>query len=829
MDKKYDYRSAEPQIKEFWEKEEVYAFKPNGKRVFSIDTPPPTISGSLHIGHIFSYTHTDIIARFNRMKDKNVFYPFGFDDNGLPTERYVEKKRKVSPFGIGRSKFINICLEETKKAEQEFQNLWQSVGLSVDWQLWYSTISPKVRKISQKSFIKLYEKGFIYRKNEPALYCTHCRTSVAQAELDDQEIEASFNDIVFLSSDGEKLIISTTRPELLASCVALFYNPNDKRYQKLKNKEAIVPLYGYNVKIIADEKVDPEKGSGLVMCCTFGDKTDIQWYKEYKLPYRESIGRNGKWTKATGILEDLKVADARKTIIEKLKDIGVLVNQKIIKHPVNVHERCKHSIEYLILPQWFLNILENKKKFLEAADKIVWYPNYMKARYINWVENLGWDWCLSRQRFYGIPFPIWYCKSCDKVLLPSIDKLPVDPQEMSFPGKRCPECKSSDIVPDTDIMDTWNTSSLTPYICYSLFDKKTDDVFSDKITKKFLPISMRPQAHDIIRTWAFYSIVKAQLHNTVIPWDSIVISGHVLSSTAGKISKSKKHSIPAPEKLLEQWSADAIRFWTASATLGTDVSFSESQLKIGHRLVTKLWNAFRFMHQHLSTFDPQEKPEQLGTINEWILQKSSETFGQYEKELNKNEFSLALNHIDSFFWHEFCDNYLELIKDQLFNPEKYETAEIEATKWTLYQIGLRILQLYAPFVPFITETLYQKLYRTKSSISSIHKTIYNDIQKQYKFTIATEEIENLIRLVVQIRKLKTTNQLSLGTPLVKLTIYTTDDVLKKVIEDHKPLLKGISRAEQIVFSTELQKELVTKDNTDNYNMFLVAENLAAKE
>lgn len=817
MDKKYQYKTAEQEVKELWKNEQIYQFKPDAKKIFSIDTPPPTISGALHVGHIFSYTHPDIIARFHRMKGYEIFYPFGFDDNGLPTERYVEKKRKVSPFDVGRSEFIKICLEETAEAEKNFKELWQSAGLSVDWQLSYSTISSQVRKISQESFIKLYETGHIYRKNEPALYCPFCRTSVAQAELDDQEKDALFSDLVFMTTDGQKLIISTTRPELLSSCVALFYHPQDSRYTALKNKKAIVPLYDYTVPILADEKVNPEKGCGLVMCCTFGDKTDISWYQQHKLPYRESVGRNGRWTKISGFLEGLKVDEARKKIIEKLEEDGLLVNQRSIKHPVNVHERCKNPIEYLILPQWFLNILDHKKLFLDAAEKINWFPTYMKSRYINWVENLNWDWCLSRQRFYGIPFPVWYCKSCDKVLLPKTDQLPVDPQEMSYPDKVCPECQGTDIVPDTDIMDTWNTSSLTPYICYSLLNKDSD-VFSEEITtKKFLPMSMRPQAHDIIRTWAFYTIVKAQLHNQTIPWNSIFISGHVLSSGAEKISKSKEHTIPAPEKLIEQWSADAIRFWAASANLGTDITFSENQLKIGQRLVTKLWNAFSFANQHLENLEFTQEPAKLGAVNEWILNQITTTFENYKKELDKNEFSLALNHADSFFWHQFCDNYLEIIKNQLFNPERYDSTEIEATKWTLYWTGLRILQLYAPFLPFITESIYQILYRPHLKVPSIHRTIFKEIQKPYQFIESTQEMKQLLIIITQIRKLKTTNQLSLGTPISEIIIATTKDPIKEIIQKHVQLLMGVTRAEKIIITAQEQKDEVFKKN-EKYSM-----------
>jgi valyl-tRNA synthetase len=408
MEKLYDHKKSESSLQKMWLEQETYKAAPD-KPLYSIDTPPPTVSGSLHIGHIFSYTQTDILARYKRMNGFSVFYPFGFDDNGLPTERFVEKKRDVTAHSMKRSDFIELCLKETQEVEEQFKQLWQQMGLSVDWDLCYSTISATTRKISQESFIELYKKGFIYRKHEPALYCTTCRTTVAQAELDDVEKPSLFNDIVFKIQDGIQLIVGTTRPELLPSCVALFYNPNDPRYKDLAGKQAIVPLFNYTVPIMADEAVVIEKGTGLVMCCTFGDKTDIAWIKKYNLPYKPSIGRDGRWNEDTGFLAGLKVHQARETVLEELKKQNLLINQKPIVHTVNVHERCKKEIEYLAITQWFLEILKYKKNFLAVAENLTWFPSFMKSRYTNWVEALSWDWCLSRQRFYGIPFPACSC------------------------------------------------------------------------------------------------------------------------------------------------------------------------------------------------------------------------------------------------------------------------------------------------------------------------------------------------------------------------------------------------------------------------------------
>lgn len=817
MDKKYDHQLFEKQAREQWIAENTYKAENNPGPLYSIDTPPPTVSGALHIGHIFSYTQTDIIARYKRMQGFSVFYPFGFDDNGLATERFVEKKRGIQGYLLKRSEFIKICLEETGIAEEQFQNLWKRIGLSADWDACYSTISDDVRKISQESFIRLYKKGLIYRKNEPALYCTTCRTSVAQAELDDAEKQALFNDIVFKTTEGKELLIGTTRPELLPSCVALLYHPADQRYRHLKNKKAIVPLYNGEVPILEDVLVDPEKGTGLVMVCTFGDKNDIIWYKAHQLPYKQSIGLDGRMTELAGPLAGLKVKEAREKIIELLKTADLIKSQKSITHSVNVHERCKQEIEYILLAQWFFTILNHKTEFLALADKIKWYPEFMKARYINWVENLSWDWGISRQRFYGIPFPVWHCTECNEILLADVKNLPIDPQETKYSGK-CTRCGSSNIVPDTDVMDTWNTSSLTPYICFSLFTKNTD-VFSNQKIDKFLPMSMRPQAHDIIRTWAFYTIVKTWAHHESIPWKDIVISGHVLSDSKEKLSKSKDNTKTDPEQLLKQYPADVIRYWTASGSLGHDILFSDKQLSIGSRLVTKLWNAFLFIEQHAKA----EKPKVLewGIANEWIAHRATECFKEYAKHLDNYAFNQALDVIEQFFWNDFCDNYLELIKDQLFKPEQYKAEHVATTRWMLHQIGLRILQMYAPYLPFVTEAIYQQLYKKSAEVSSLHQTKFNSIQISYVFNESAYLMQKILALIVQVRKLKSENQLSLKAEINSLELFSSSQQTLDAIAKHEALIKGITHATVVRYKKEILAEAKSFKSDDTIVMQIV--------
>jgi len=709
-----------------------------------------------------------------------------------------KKKCSVTSTELGRTAFIELCLKETKVAETTFAALWRRLGFSMDWNKSYTTIGTQARAISQRSFIDLFKKGYIYRRNEPALFCTACRTSVAQAELDDIELPCSFNTITFKTEDGKDLSIATTRPELLPSCVALFYHPDDARYTHLAGKQAIVPLFDYTVPLLPDTTVQPDKGTGLVMCCTFGDKTDILWFKTHNLPYKESIGRNGVMTTAAGFLVGKKVKDAREAVIAKLTERGLLTTTRPITHSVNIHERCKKEIEYLALPQWFLSLLPYKEEFIRSAATCTWFPSFMQSRYINWVDNIGWDWCLSRQRFFGIPFPVWFCQSCTATILPDEATLPVDPQESKPPISACQQCGSSSIIPDTDVMDTWNTSSLTPYICRELFD-------GDKAT--FLPMSMRPQAHDIIRTWAFYTIVKTWMHDQTHPWNDIVISGHVLTTQGSKISKSESNSPLVPENLLRMYPADVVRHWTASAKLGHDVAFSETQLKLGSRLTVKLWNAFRFIKEHTSRYTVEPiKDNVAGIINQWIMHQATETFTRYQQSLEQYEYSHALEIAEKFFWHDFCDNYLELIKDQLFNPTNYSAEEINSVRATLNYLGMCMLQWFAPFMPYITEQLYRNCYLEIYHVASLHQTKFANVQKQYHYPQIQHTMNDLLAIVNQVRKLKSDHQLSLKTSFNELIIASQSagkiDQLKHELTSSETLLKGITRAESIIFKRD---------------------------
>lgn len=781
MQKNYDFKQVEKEMQNLWKENAIYSFDgKSSNEIYSIDTPPPTVSGSLHIGHIFSYTQAEMIARFKRMQGYNVFYPFGFDDNGLPTERLVEKDEGIIAKNLPRSEFIKKCITTTEKYEKEFKELLQSLGFSVDWSLQYETINPMVQRISQKSFIKLYEAGKAYMKESPVLWCTECETSIAQAELDTIDKDTTFNYIRFIVGE-EELTIATTRPELLYGCVCLFVKPDDERYKVYIGRNASVPLYNYTIPILADEKVSFEKGSGVVMCATFGDSTDVEWYETHNLPYRKVILPDGTIDEIVPYIGGLKVLAARKRIIELLVESGLLSESKNINHAVAVHERCGRNIEILPSKQWYIDILSNKKMFLKAADEINWYPAQMKNRYKLWVENLKWDWCISRQRYFGVPIPIWYCKQCSKVMLANEEMLPINPVE-TVPGIPC-SCGCNEFIPEGSVFDTWATSSVTPQI-NSKWGEAND------ISGKFLPMSMRTQAHEIIRTWAFYTIVKSLYHTGEIPWKDIMICGFVLAKKGEKISKSKSNSELSPSALIENHSADVIRYWAANSKLGTDTFFSVEELSIAKRFITKLWNASKFTLSHLHDID-FEAVIDLSPVDRWIIERCKQTAFEATILLNQYEIGSARHEIDEFFWKDLCDYYLEIVKERLYQPEVHGYKERQSAQHALYYCMLNTLKLYAIYVPHITEFIYQEFFRQKENSISIHKLYW-----ETELPINKEIIkfgEKLKNIIAETRKYKSEHSLSMKAEIEDVTVVTDDklaDMFKQTIKDIKACCKA---------------------------------------
>lgn len=768
---RYNFREIEPALAQFWADHNTYAFDTHGSGpTFTIDTPPPTVSGELHLGHCFSYTQTDVIARFHRMRGERVLYPMGFDDNGLPTERFVERTIRRKATQMERSDFLKHCLELIEQTEDRFEALWHRLSLSVDWAYRYSTISPQAQRASQWSFIQLFQAGRAYTQLAPTLWCPECRTAIAQAEVDDMTLPTLFSTLAFKLQDGSTLPIATTRPELLPACVAIFVHPTDKRYAHLIGSFASIESAGFSQKqrievpILADEQADPAKGTGAVMCCTFGDSTDVSWWRSHRLPLLAAIGRDGRMTALAGPLASLPVTEARRLLLQHLAEQDLMLNQETIEHNVGAHERCGTPVEYLHTRQWFIRVLDQKERFLQAGRQIRWHPEYMRTRYEHWVENLQWDWCISRQRFLGVPFPAWTCRACGEIMLATQDQLPLDPR-ISPPSKAC-ACGSTDFEPEQDVMDTWATSSCSPLII-SRWAENDPAWFT-----QHFPTNLRPQAHDIIRTWAFYTIVKSVYHTDSAPWDMITISGHGLSSQRSKISKSKTHSEVGPLTLIEQESADALRYWATSVKAGNDTPLNLETIATGRRLVTKLWNASRFAAGRLQNLTSEQiASEQLPALllptDRWLLSRLAHTIEYATTELARGEYSTARAELERFFWSELCDNYLELAKSRLYREEGSERT---AAQWTLYQALLATLKMLAPYLPFVTEQIYQQLFRQWETTLSIHLTAWPVWHEQWIDAGAEETGKVLLEALRQVRRYKAEQGLSVGAELAMLTI-----------------------------------------------------------
>lgn len=968
LDKKYNHQKSEKKWQNYWRQEKIYNFlndKPKSES-FVIDTPPPTVSGLLHMGHVFSYVQADFVARFQRMRGKDVFYPIGFDDNGLPTERLVEKVKKIRANQMDRAEFVKICQSVVDEAEEEFEKLFNSIALSVDWNEKYQTISKKSQNLSQSSFVDLYKKNLVTRKFEPVIWDCVDQTALSQADLVDKEEDSAMNFINFKildhgdsehklrhdrdgvnaypeiykneaekisSSDhnypeirfqGQDLEIMTTRPELLGACVAVMINANhedengDKKWSHLiknhldENDEgftgsyAITPLFHSVVPIIADNDVKTDKGTGVVMCCTFGDETDIKWFKKHNLRLRIILEKYGKiksyedftqfdfddinkknYAKIHKYIEKQNLKNARKIIISLLKnDISsnlnllkdelltenkdqiiddfalnnsekYLIKQEEISHIVKCAERSGAPVEILVQPQWFIKILKQKEELKKQAQNANWFPKFMKVRIEQWIDNLSWDWCISRQRFFGVPFPVWHAKNKDdnsqkdEIIVADFCDLPIDPtnckneesqekirkilnskgfQDIQFINENGDisakkDNQSYEIKAETDIMDTWATSSISPQLSSGIVSTEhlesllnnnaiSQEEYNNKKQRheKLFPADLRPQAHEIIRSWAFYTIVKSHLHQQEVPWQNLMISGWCLASDKTKMSKSKGNVV-TPTALIEEKGADIVRYWASTSNLGADTAYSEDVFKIGQKLITKLYNAAKFVALN---FDKVEDKEDLSleNINQdsdfWILSKLKQTISKATSEFEKFEYAKAREIIEDFFWNDFCDNYLEIIKVRSYGLEAQKLEDLELTDEQKTEIKSgqlsaistleicleTILKLFSPFVPHICDELYSNIFSEKfEKIKSVNSRNSWPNEKNYPFV---ENIKNngdkIVNIIAKIRKYKSDNNLSMKSEIELIKISDNSD-LTNFLDD----LENVTNAKKIDF------------------------------
>jgi len=826
-----------------WEASRVYAFDRTRPRaeVFAIDTPPPTVSGSLHVGHVFSYTHTDVIARYQRMRGRAVFYPMGWDDNGLPTERRVQnfygvrcdpslpydpaftppEKPGKHPLSVSRPNFIELCTRLTVEDEKAFEHLWKSLGLSVDWSMTYATISARAQRVSQLAFLHLLHRGLAYQVEAPTLWDVDFKTAVAQAELEDREVPGAYHKIKFAlaatgaapdADSGRSFVeIETTRPELIPACVALVAHPDDERYRPLFGKDVVTPLFGARVPVRAHPLADPEKGTGIAMICTFGDITDVTWWRELSLPVRAVIQPDGTlgevtWGAAGWESEDaaraqrhyaelthLSSAKARVKIVEQLREAGDLVGDpRPITHAVKFFEKGDRPLEIITSRQWFVKTIEFREELLARGRELRWHPPYMQARYENWVNGLNGDWCVSRQRFFGVPFPVWYPldaqgrRQYDRPIGAREDRLPVDPST-DVPEGFAPEQRGvpGGFAGDPDVMDTWATSSLSPQIICGWPDDP--DLFA-----RTFPMDLRPQAHDIIRTWLFDSVLRAHLEHNSLPWANAAISGWVLDPDRKKMSKSKGNVV-TPMGLLEEHGSDGVRYWAASGRPGTDTAFDTNQMRVGRRLAIKVLNASRFALSSAGRVPSAEAADVspraatgasiTAAVDRAMLRNLSALVREATDAFDAYDYARVLQRTETFFWR-FCDDYLELVKGRRYGEQGAEGAA-SATAALTAALSV-MLRLFAPFLPFVTEevwswwqdgSIHQAPWPTVEEIDAVLPEGHSRDADERAYQWATD-------VLFEVRKQRSEAKQPLKVPITRVTVRAAaaDVALMPIVE-----------------------------------------------
>jgi valyl-tRNA synthetase len=770
LDGEYDPAAVEPNWQDRWVAEDTYAYDGDADTRYSIDTPPPTVSGNLHMGHLYQFTLQDFVARYRRMSEDTVYFPFGYDDNGIASERLTERELGINHGDFTRREFQEKCRDVCRDYEDEFTGDIQSLAVSVDWDNTYKTIEPRVQRTSQLSFLDLYEKGREYRQRAPTIWCPDCETAISQVEQEDTEQHTKFNDIAFEiveAGDGrtpgeddlaETFTISTTRPELLPACVSVFVHPDDDENQHLVGGTARVPIFEQEVPILEDDRVDLETGSGLVMCCTFGDQTDIEWYQAHDLDLRIAIDESGTMTDVADDYQGLTTREAREEIIEDLDEAGYLLESRDHTHSVQVHERCDAEVEYLVTEQWYVKILDKKEEYLEAGREMDWFPEKMFTRYKHWIEGLEWDWCISRQRDSGIPFPLWYCADCGEEILADRAELPVDPIEDEPPVDACPECGAEEFTAEEDVFDTWATSSLTPLVNAG-WDWDDDAGAFAMDNPELYPFNLRPQGHDIISFWLFHTVVKCYEHTGEVPFDHVMINGMVLDENREAMSKSKGNVIP-PSEVLSNFPVDAARYWAAGTSIGDDFPYREGDLEAGERLLQKLWNASRLVDQLTPSDGAQAVAEgDLAAIDRWLLAELDETIESVTERFDNYQFSKARTELRSFFWSTFCDDYLEIAKQRLGDGSN------ASTEFALLRAHRTFLKLFAPFLPHITEELWTRIYDEDDSIHT------SDWPATGGYDADLEAGETAMEAISALRRYKTENGLALNAELAGVEIY----------------------------------------------------------
>jgi valyl-tRNA synthetase len=808
----YDQKALEEKWQMKWQEMKIYHFDFDClKKPYSIDVPPRYASGPLHAGHAVHYTHIDFAARFKRMQGYNVFFPLCFDVNGIPIEERVERQLNITRKDIDRHEFTKLCSEFAQKNIATMTNQFIRLGESMDPSIYYQTDAEYYRRITQISFLELFSKGYIYKGQFPVNWCPRCMTAMADAEVVYNDRTTKLNTIKFYftkpqneqilkfhgigkDKQGVYIEIATTRPEMLPVCQIVAVHPTDERASWLVDQLVKVPGFDKEVEIVEDDAVDPEFGTGLVMICTIGDKEDLNWVFKYKLPLEMSINEEGRMTAICGKYAGMKIEDARKAVIEDITKNGLFIKQEPLAQNVGVCWRCKTPVEFINAKQWFLKTIPFKQMVLNASNAMQWHPEFMKIRLEDWVYSLEWDWVISRQRYFATPIPLWECEQCEYVVLAKQEDCYIDPTIDKPSVEKCPKCGGI-LRGCEDVFDTWMDSSISPL--YNTFWKRDEKKF-----KKLYPMSLRAQAHDIIRTWAFYTILRCTLLTDEKPFENIMMGGFILSEDGTPMHASLGNVID-PLQIIEEYGTDAFRCYAASCALGEDNPFRRKDIVRGTKLLRKLWNVQQFIGNIIKEEKPK-KPIKLQDIDQWILTKYSKLVKKCTEQMNVFDYSQAMKEIEYFLWHELADHYVEMIKGSFYNKEN-----VDSIRYTLYTIGLGILKLFAPFFPHITEEIYWDLYEKFEDDKSIHVSLWPEpILVDEEKELAGEIVKSYI---AQVRAWKSEQGWALNAPMNSSVTFTSDQNISKILPNSsiiKSTLRYPENHEFVAKKPEIQETII---------------------
>ncbi len=777
----YDFKESERKWSTFWNDERIFQYDFNsGKQTYSIDTPPRYASGKMHIGHAFHYSHIDMVAKYHKLKGEEVFFPLCFDVNGMPIEVNVEKKYGIKMREYDRQKFVKLCEEFAEGNIQAMKSQFQSLGVSADPSLYFKTDSEMYRKYTQISFLRMYEKGQAYKGKHPVNWCPRCETAIAESEIVYEERDVPLNDVRFKGDDFE-LVISTTRPELIFACVAIAVNQKDDRYTHLVGKKVRVPIFDKEVTVITDEDVLQDFGTGADMVCSVGDKADLKMIYKHSLPFLKSIDEQGRLTETAGQYAGLQAKEVKKKIIEDMKKSGDFISSKQIKQNVGTCWRCGTPLEFLQKEQWFIKSLEFKEDLKKWAGKLEWHPPFMKKRLDDWIDSLSWDWVISRQRYFATPIPVWECGN-GHIIAAREEQCYVDPLIDPPPVTECPTCHLP-LKGSEEVFDTWMDSSISPL--FNTFYLRDDKLFS-----KLYPMSLRPQGQDIIRTWAYYSLLRGNLLTGLNPWKNIMVDGNIMAPD-GRPMHASWGNVVDPQVLLEKFGADAFRYFTASCSLGEDTAFRERDLVRGQRLMNKIYNLVSFLEYYRGK---QTGKDELRPSDHWILGQMNAAIAEINNSMENFEFDRAIRLAETFIWHDVADNYVEIIKHRMNGSKTYET---------IYRVLLTSITMIAPIFPFIAEDSYQRLFRSTEGKRSIFEL---ELPKGVQFNVKEAAIgETTVEAIAMMRDLKVKEKVSLSDEIKLASILTSSEI---AVDEED--VRGTIRAEKLSYEKgQIEEKILT--------------------